>query len=182
MEKMLGLVIENPLAAGAGAVGMLCFAAYPAFRRRALLLVTYLGNNLGFAMHYALLGEWTAATMNMGLGVQTVAALGLERRPGLRWAYYALIPVLLGATAMTWHGWSSLLAATATAFSTLGRVQRRETTLRLLMLASALFWATHDVVVGSLPGLVADVFCTATGAWMLLQHARSAARRSPSMA
>jgi hypothetical protein len=81
MEKMLGLVIENPLAAGAGAVGMLCFAAYPAFRRRALLLVTYLGNNLGFAMHYALLGEWTAATMNMGLGVQTVAALGLERRP-----------------------------------------------------------------------------------------------------
>jgi hypothetical protein len=178
MEKMLGLVIENPLAAGAGVVGMLCFAAYPAFRRRALLLATYLGNNIGFAMHYALLGEWTAAAMNLGLGAQTVAALGLERRPGLRWAYYALIPVLLWATVMTWHGWSSLLAATATALSTLGRVQRREVALRVLMLSSAVFWGAHDVVVGSLPGLIADVSCMATGAWMLLQHARGTTRRS----
>jgi Bacterial inner membrane protein len=182
MEKMLGLVMENPFAAGAGVVGMLCFAIYPAFRQRALLLATYLGNNLGFALHYALLGEWTAAVMNMGMGVQTVVALRLAQRPRLRWAYYALVPVLIGAAGMTWHGWSSLLAASATALSTLGRVQRGETTLRLLMLASAVFWTAHDLVVGSLPGLAADISCMATGAWMLFQHLRGAARQSPSMA
>jgi hypothetical protein len=182
MDKLLGLVIANPLAAGAGAVGMLCFATYPAFRRRALLLTIYLGNNLGFATHYALLGQWTASAMNMGLGVQTLVVLGLERRPGLRWAYYGLVPVLLGATVMTWHGWSSLLAATATALSTLGRSQRKEAILRLLMLVSALFWLAHDLVVGSLPGLVADISCVATGGWMLSQQARATIRSCLRMA
>jgi Bacterial inner membrane protein len=174
MERMLALIVDSPATAGAGVFGMLCLAAYPLFRARPLLLATYLGNNLGFAAHYALLGQWTAAAMNMGLGVQTLVAIGLVRQPRLRWAYYALMPLLLAATAMTWQGWPSLLSATATALSTLGRMQRNETALRILMLASAPFWAAHDLMVGSLPGLVADFSCMATGAWMLLQRMESA--------
>lgn len=173
MERMLATVIESPVAAGAGAFGMLCFAAYPLFRARRLLLTTYLGNNLAFAAHYALLGQGTAMAMNMVMGVQTLVAMGLERRPRLRSLYCALIPLLLGAAAMTWQGRSSLLAGTATALSTLGRMQGNETALRILLLASAHVWSAHDLLVGSLPGLVADVSCIATGAWMLLLHVRT---------
>src|SRR5262245_33964182 len=108
MDRMLALVIERPVAAGAGAVGMLCLAAYPMFRARRTLLMAYLGNNLAFATHYALLGQGTAMAMNMLMGVQTVVAIGLERRQGLRWLYYALMPLLLGATAATWQGRPSL--------------------------------------------------------------------------
>ena len=79
MERMFALVVERPFAACAGVVGMLCLSAYPLARGRSLLLTTYLGNNLGFAAHYALLGQMTAAAMNLMLGAQTLVALGLAR-------------------------------------------------------------------------------------------------------
>ena len=79
MERMLALVAERPVATCTGVFGMICFAAYPLARGRSLLLTTYLGNNLGFAAHYALLGQMTAATMNLMLGAQTLVALGLAR-------------------------------------------------------------------------------------------------------
>src|SRR5262245_62442734 len=101
MEQMSALLLERPAAACSGVVGMLCLAAYPLARCRSLLLTTYLGNNLGFAAHYALLGQATAVTMNLMLGAQTLVALGLARWPRLRWTYYALILVLLVASVMS---------------------------------------------------------------------------------
>lgn len=171
MERMLGLVIEHQVAACVGVFGMLCLAAYPLARNRSLLLTIYLGNNVGFAAHYALLGQATAVTMNLMLGVQTVVALGLARCPRLRWTYYALIPVLLVTAAITWQGWPSLLSTSATTLSIFGRIQANEFALRALMLASAPLWAAHDIWVGSLPGLLADLCCIVTGGWMLIKHA-----------
>jgi len=167
---MLTLIIERPVATCAGVFGMLCFAAYPLARDRSLLLTTYLGNNLGFAAHYALLGQATAVTMNVVLGMQTLVALGFVRWPRLRWTYYALIPVLLVGSAMTWQGWLSLLSTTATTLTTFGRMQANELALRLLMLASAPLWAAHDLLAGSLPGLLADLTCIVIGGWMLLKY------------
>jgi hypothetical protein len=172
MERMFALLIDRPVAACAGVFGMLCFAAYPLARARPLLLTTYLGNNLGFATHYALLGQATAVTMNLMLGAQTVVALGLVRWPRLRWVYYALIPAPLVMAAMTWRGWPSLLSTLAALLSMFGRLQADDFALRALMLASAPLWAAHDLWVGSLPGLLADLSCIVTGAWMLIRHAR----------
>jgi hypothetical protein len=58
--------------------------------------------------------------------------------------------------------------------STIGRMQTNETALRVLLLASTPFWAAHDVVVGSLPGLIADLLSMATGAAMLLRSPATA--------
>ena len=173
MERMLELVIDRPIATCAGLFGMLCLAAYPLARGRSLLLAAYLGNNLAFAAHYALLGQPTAVTMNMMLGAQTLVALGLARWPRLRWTYYALIPVLVIAAATTWQGWVSLLSTLATTLSTFGRMQANEFALRALMLASAPVWAAHDLWVGSLPGLIADLSCIVTGGWMLISVHRA---------
>jgi Bacterial inner membrane protein len=112
--------------------------------------------------------------MNGLMAVQTIVAIMLVRRPRLRWAYYALMPVLALLSLATWHGLPSLLAATATTLSTLGRMQRNEIVLRILLLASTPFWTAHDLAVGSLPGLIADLLSMAIGATMLL-------RRSPAL-
>jgi Bacterial inner membrane protein len=98
----------------------------------------------------------------------------LVRLPRLRWAYYALMPVLAMASLITWQGLPSFLSAAATTLSTIGRMQSSETVLRVLLLASTPFWTAHDLVVGSLPGLVADLLSMTTGATMLL-------RRSPAI-
>ena len=175
MERMLAVIAADPVAAAAGLAGMACFAGWPLFRTRLAMLATYIGNNLGFAAHYGLLHDWTAAAMNGLMGVQTAVAIWLVRMPRLRWAYVAFMPLLGGASLVTWHGLPSVLAAAATAFSTLGRMQRNEIVLRSLMLASTPCWSAHDLMVGSLPGLVADVLSMTTGATMLL-------RRSPTIA
>jgi Bacterial inner membrane protein len=183
MEHAMTVAVNNPLAAAAGLAAMVCLVVWPLFRARSTMLITYIGNNLGFAVHYALLGHWTAVVMNGVMGVQTVVAIGLVGRPRLRWLYYALMPVLAGGSLATWQGLPSFLAAAAATLSTIGRMQGNEAFLRAWLLASTPFWLAHDLVVGSLPGLIADLLSMATGATMLLRlpavraAAKSALRR-----
>ena len=172
MERMLAVMADNPAAAVAGLIAMACFAAWPLFRARWMMLITYIGNNFGFALHYALLGYWTAAAMNGLMSLQTVVAILLDRQPRLRWAYCALVPVLALASVATWHGPPSYLAAAATTLSTIGRMQTNDVVLRIMLLASTPFWAVHDLLVGSAPGLIADGLSMVIGSTMLL-------RRSP---
>jgi Bacterial inner membrane protein len=104
------------------------------------------------------------------MGVQTVVAIWLVRFPRLRWAYYALMPAMGGASLVTWHGLPSIFAAAATVLSTIGRMQSNGVVLRILLLASTPCWMAHDLAVASLPGLVADLLSMATGATMLLRR------------
>jgi hypothetical protein len=170
MDQELAIMANNPAAAIAGLIAMACFAAAPAFQARRTMLMVYIGNNLGFGLHYALLGHWTAAAMNGVMSVQTVMAIMLVRAPKLRWTYYVLLPVPGLASLMTWQGLPSLLAAAATTLSTIGRMQTNETTLRVLLLASTPLWAAHDMIVGSAPGLIADLLNMVIGALLLLRH------------
>jgi hypothetical protein len=170
LEHVLTATAEHPVAAGVGFAAMVCLAAAPVFRTRSSMLIVYIGNNLGFAVHYALLDQWTAVVMNGVMAVLTVVATGLVRWPQLRVVYYALMPVVAGASFATWQGWPSLLSTAATTLSTIGRMQRNERLLRALLLASMPFWAAHDLLVGSLPGLAADLLSMATGTVMLLQR------------
>jgi hypothetical protein len=174
MESMLAVLAANPAAGGAGLVAMTCFVVSPLFQARWMMLTAYICNNLCFALHYALLGHWTAVAMNGIMSVQTVVAIMLIRQPRLRWAYYALMPVLAFASIITWQGVPSFLAAAATTLSTIGRMQTNDVVLRVLLLAATPFWAVHDLTVSSLPGLIADVLNMATGATMLLRHSRYA--------
>jgi hypothetical protein len=131
------------------------------------MLVTYIGNNLGFMLHYSLLGEWTAVVMNGVMALQTVVALYLVERPQLRWVYYLLMPALAGGSLITWQGLPSLLAGCAAMLSAVGRAKANELYLRGWLLTSAAIWLGHDYVVGSLPGLTADLLSMTTGAAML---------------
>jgi Bacterial inner membrane protein len=87
-------------------------------------------------------------------GGDDLAAIGLMRYPQLRIVYVASIRVMAAATFVTWQGAPSLLSATATALSIIGRMQGDERRLRLSLLASTPFWA-GDVLVASFPGLIA---------------------------
>src|SRR5260370_36564549 len=132
MQRMLAVLAANPAADGAGLVAMVCFVAWPLFQARSMMLMAYIGNNLCFALHYALLGHWTAVAMNGLMSAQTVVAIMLVRQPRLRWAYYALIPVLAVACEAPWQGLPSFLAAAATTLSTIGPMQTHDEILRLL--------------------------------------------------
>jgi hypothetical protein len=95
--------------------------------------------------------------MNGFMRVQAVVAIMLVRQPRLRFAYYGLMAVLALASVVTWQGVPSFLAAAVTTLSTIGRMQINDVILRVLMRAATPFWAVHDLIVGSFPGLIADV-------------------------
>jgi len=170
MERMIAVIIENPVAAGVGAFGILCLAIYPLFKAQPRLLTIYMAHNAGFVAHYRLLGRATAMMMNLLIGVQTLVAIRFAGWPGLRWAGYALVALFVGVAVMTWHGALSLLPAAVTALSALGHIQGHETAFR--MRVSEAPWDANDLLMASLPGLLADLSCIA-GAWMLLKDARS---------
>ena len=170
MESMFAIAADNPMACGAGLVGMISLAIWPLFRTRSAMLTVYICNNLAFVLHYGLLHDWTASSMNALMSVQTIVAIWIAKDERLRWVYYVLMFVLAGMTLATWHGLPSFLAAMAAGFSTIGRMQRNEIALRALVLASVPFWLTHDIVVSSMPGFTADVLSLAIGSAMLLQR------------
>jgi hypothetical protein len=174
MKRMIAEMTEHPVATRAGAYGMLCLVVYPLFKARPLLLTIYLRNNIGFVAHYGLLSQATAMMMMMDLliGVRTLVAIGLARWPSLRWACYALVPLFVGVAVVPWHHAVSLLPAAATALSTLGHLRGHETASRSLMLVSELPWTANDLLMASLPGLLADISCVA-GGWMLFKDAQS---------
>jgi hypothetical protein len=171
MQRTIALLIENPVAAGAGAFGMLCLAAYPLFKAR-MLLTIYLGNNIGSVAHYGVLGQATAMIMNLLIGVQALMAIALARSSNLRWANYALVPLVVGVAVVPWHQAVPLLPAAATALSALGHLRGHETASRSLMLVSELPWTANDLLMASLPGLLADISCVA-GGWMFFKDAQS---------
>ncbi len=147
MEQVLIVTTLHPVAACAGFVAMICYAAWPLCRTRPTMLVTFIGNNLGFMLHYSLLDQWTAVAMNGVMALQTVVAMYLVERPRLRWVYYLLMPALAGGNLITWHGLPSLLAGFAATLSAVGRVQVNEIYLRAWLLTSAAIWLAHDFVV-----------------------------------
>ena len=61
MERFLTVIADDPEAAIAGLVVMVCLAVWPLFRGLSTMLMTYICNNLAFATHYGLLHHWTAA-------------------------------------------------------------------------------------------------------------------------
>jgi hypothetical protein len=50
MQRMLTALADNPPAAVAGLVAMVCFATWPLFQARRTMLIACIGNNLGFAL------------------------------------------------------------------------------------------------------------------------------------
>ncbi len=166
---MTATLIEQPFAAIWGILGMLCLVTWPLFRSRRTMLLVQLGIGVGFGVHYALLGAWTGALMNALSAIQVLAAIPIERRPKYRWIYYAIIPAIALASAYTWNGSPSVFAALAMLCLTIGRMQSNVLRLRILLLAAVPFWFTHDILVGSLPAVVADMATFATGAAMLLR-------------
>jgi hypothetical protein len=172
VERVLLMTINHPIAACVGTVAMICYTVWPLFRHRTTMLAVCTANCLGFVGHYAILGQWTAATINGIMVVQTIVAIYLDGRPRLRWLYYLLMPVLAVGSFMTWRGLPSLLAGIAATLSTIGRAQKNQLMLRAWLLCPAPFWLVHDGVVGSLPGMIADLLSIMIGSVMLLTRSQ----------
>jgi hypothetical protein len=168
---MLSSFLESPAASAAGFFALVCLAVWPLFRTRKGILLAQLGAGVGFASHYALLGIVAPSLVNMLGSVQTIAALYSTRSGTLNKIGYGLIPLMIGAGIYFWTGPTSALCVVAMGLIALGRMQRNQWTLRLLILAGGVSWSVHDYLVGSWIALAADLLSLSMGLAMLTKMA-----------
>ena len=155
--------------------------------RRAMLTVQIL-TSPGFFLHWALQGHWTAAGLNVLTMLLALISAALDGPPdsrGVRAArslyLVALLPVA-ALTAWSWEGWHSLFAALGTTVACCGRWQTDKARFRTLILACSVPWFAHNLAVGSVPAMAADLFLMGRGAWLALRSRLPATRTAAASA
>lgn len=159
----------------AGLIGLVLLTVWPLLRERRAMLLAQTAGAMAFIAHYLLIGALTGAAMVSISVVQALAALSEERPHWRRLVYLSTIPALAAMTAVTWQGLPSLFAALGLALTTAARWQRSVAALRVLFLVSAVAWIAHDILAGSLQGIVADIACGAGLVHALWRDRRSRA-------
>jgi hypothetical protein len=162
------LILETSMAAAlAGAGGVALNFAWPVFRGRVAMLAVQAIACVFFATHYTLIGAATGALMTVLAGLQALAAIPLGERPGFRLVYLATLPLIAGGLAASWHGSASVFAALGLVLVSLGRYQLGTVPFRILILCSIPCWTGHNLLTGSVPGLISDAGVLSVGLWSL---------------
>jgi hypothetical protein len=162
-----------------GAAGILANFAWPLFHRRESMLAAQATGCAFFTAHFVLIGATTGAAMATLAGMQALLAIPLGTRQGFRIVYLLTLPLTATGLLLTWHGLPSLFAAIGLTFTSLGRYQIVVMRFRTLILASIPAWSLHNLLVGSIPGLLSDVLTLASGGWVIFTTYRQARAAAP---
>lgn len=123
------------------------------FDNRRQIILCLVASCFLVAVHFMLLGHWTAAslmllsTARFSLSLYTVSKKAM--------AFFAVVTV--GLTLLTFKGWLSVLSCGAVLSSTIGSFSKEDKHLRLSLMASACLWIAHDGLAGSPTAVFNDV-------------------------
>lgn len=169
---------QSPLALALGLSGVALNVLWPQMKGRGAMLVVQAVSGLCFLSHYALIGATTGSIMNLLATLQALAAIPLGTRPGFRVIYLLTLPAIALGLALSWTGWPSVMAALGMAGISVGRYQLRVLRFRTILMVTIPFWVAHNLLVGSLPGLLSDTLVTLSsgvGLWRVMREMREPA-------
>jgi hypothetical protein len=159
MHPMSDLLIQLIGVLGTGCI----FWSFQQNKRSRILLWLIIGQIL-FGTHFALLGAWTGAAMNLiALGRGIIFYL----KPNYRWAKHPTWPYIfivvssLGGVA-TWAGYVSLLNIVASNIETIGVWRNQPRQIRWFLLGVRPLYFCYSLLVGSYAGMVADLLFSAS--------------------
>jgi inner membrane protein len=162
-------------AAIVGYLGAATNMVWPVFRTRRAMLLAQVAGALLFAIHFFLIGATTASILLTVAGLQALVAIPLGSNPRFRTVYLATVPVIAGIMLYSWQGLPSLFASLGLATISIGRYQLKIIPFRFLLVACIPFWIAHNLMVGSIPGLISDAVSISVGTWMLVLAVREGA-------
>lgn len=139
-----------------GVIGLVFFALSFQYSSPRRLLYLFVLGGVAMTVHFALLGVYTAAIINLIMAARAYVYYQSKRRDS--WAIPTIFAgVLLVATALTWQGYISLLPAMAGLISAYALWSDSSQHIRWFMLACSLFWITHNIIVVSPVAVVSDM-------------------------
>lgn len=156
-----------------GVIGMVAIVSSFWFKRRRAIIVMQIVGSFSFGVHFLLLGALTAAGVNIIAVLRNILFAKYNSAARPIWPLLLVLAVGLSLPILLWNGhWVSLLPVGALLCGTIGLWARDEQKIRLRMLAPPPLWIVHNVIVGSIPGVVNElvVLVSIVASW--LRHRR----------
>jgi len=151
---------NNLVAQGVGMFGLV-FAIFSFQNNRRSLILLFLGMaQMFFIFHFALLGVWTAAAMNIVGSTRTFFFIFRGRK---KWTdsnaiMFIFICLFLIAGVLSWQNWLSVLPIAAMIIETVGLWQKNTRRIRFIVFVPHPVWLVYNFIHGSYPGVLTEVF------------------------
>jgi hypothetical protein len=134
-------------------------ASFQKDSRRFILLLQIIAGAL-YAIHFFFLGAFTGAIMNVfGVARNSV----FSQRETKKWAnsriwLFSFLLLFLMAGILTWEGWHSMLPILGMASGTIALWLKNTKHIRLIALTSPPSWFAYNLMVGSIPRMLTEIF------------------------
>jgi hypothetical protein len=151
---------NNLIAQGIGMIGLV-FAIFSFQNNKRYLILLFLGTaQMFFIFHFALLGIWTAAAMNIVGTTRTFFFMLKGRR---KWmdgnvVMYIFFCLFLTAGILSWQNWLSILPIMAMIIETIGLWQKKPRRIRFIVFIPHPVWLVYNFIHRSYPGVLTEVF------------------------
>jgi hypothetical protein len=157
-----------------GYAGVLANLSWPLMKRRSHLLAGQVLACCFMFSHFMLLGAYTGAAVMGVAGFQAALAIPLGLKPKFKRIYMAsflLTPLVCFAT---WQGAQSIFSSLALAIVCVANFQLNQVHQRALLITAIFAWFAHNVMVGSVPGLISNTLAFVVSTYMLVATVKSA--------
>lgn len=142
------------------------------------LKLAFSASNVFWILHYWMVDAQTAAVTTVIITLRNLLSLNAAEKP-VRWkfwnaVFFSLCLVLAGA--LTWAGWTSVIAVAATIAVTWAMFFTTGIKMRLIFLATDIGWLAHALLVTSYSGMIYAIGSVFTNLYTVLHmRARSSA-------
>jgi hypothetical protein len=153
-------ITHNLITQTIGFVGLIFVVISFQINKRILILILLGTSQIFYAIHYGLLGAWTAFAMNI---VGTTRTFLFTQKGKKKWMdnnimMYVFIGLFWIVGALSWVGWVSILPVLAMTIETIGLWMKNPTKIRFSMLSLRPLWLSYNIIYRSYAGMTADVF------------------------
>jgi len=149
----------------AGVVANLC---WPLMRQRSLLLGGQVFACLLMLFHFILLGAYTGAAIMCVAGVQASLAIPLGLGRKFKHIYFLSLLLTPIVCYLTWQGYQSLFSSLALAIVCVANLQLDQVRQRSILITAIFAWFVHNIMVGSIPGLISNSLALVISTYMLV--------------
>lgn len=129
------------------------------FKKHKVIMTMQVISSIFWCLHYLTLGVYTALAINIIHGIRNYV-YGLREKKNLNSKIIPAIFIIFTvcSSIYTWSSWWSLLAMTASLFSTIANWQKDTNKLKLISLPREILWITYDIINKSIAGACSDAF------------------------
>jgi hypothetical protein len=165
---------DLPLLASAfGFAGVVANLTWPLMRKRTALLGWQVVACVLMFVHFQLLTAYTGAFIMLVAGVQAALAIPLGRYHRFKFIYLGSLVLTPIVCFFSWQGPQSVFSSLALAIVCIANFQINQLYQRAMLITAIFAWVAHNLMVGSIPGLVSNTLAFCVSSVMLFRVYRS---------